>query len=63
MHACWSNSHSFVSRATLTEESLSALPLLLLLLLLNRILECEKQAGIAGGRVNVELWDVSGSMQ
>lgn len=25
-----------------------------------RILECEKQPGIAGGKVPVEIWDVSG---
>jgi hypothetical protein len=27
-----------------------------------RILECERQPGIAGGRVPVEIWDVSGNM-
>ncbi|KAG5193104.1 FAP9, ras superfamily GTPase-like flagellar protein [Tribonema minus] len=27
-----------------------------------RILECERQPGIAGGKVMVELWDVSGNM-
>ena len=25
-----------------------------------RILECEKQPGITGGKIPVEIWDVSG---
>lgn len=33
---------------------------LLCLCIAGRILECEKQPGITGGKIPVEIWDVSG---